>query len=232
MFYMHGGGFVFGCSEDTDYITRRLCLENDLVVISINYPLAPEAVFPLALDSCMQVMREVCRAQTHWNIDSKAVYVAGDSAGANLAAAVALQMKASGMTAAGLLMLAPWLDMHVESYESYNLLAPTGIVYDSPFIGYARAAYVSFSEWKNPLVSPIHCEPAQLPPSLIIIGTDDPFFDQAVSFEKAASKNGCAHIELVPYEGMPHCFYSLPGLFTEEEDCYKRIVPFIRKFVR
>ncbi len=46
MFYMHGGGFVVGCSEDTDYITRRLSYDNQFMVVSINYPLAPESPFP------------------------------------------------------------------------------------------------------------------------------------------------------------------------------------------
>ncbi len=233
MFYMHGGGFVIGCSEDTDYTTRRLCLDNDLVVISINYPLAPETVFPIAMDSCLQVVEQVCQADNVWQVDSSKVFLCGDSAGGNLAAGMALQLMDSGdsrMTITGLVMLAPWLDMHVELYESYNLLAPTGIVFDAAFIGYARGAYVSFSDWTDPLASPIHCSPARLPPTLIIAGTDDPLLDQSVTFEANARQAGYKHIQLKQYEGMPHCFYSFPGLFAdEEEDCYNCIKDFVAK---
>jgi len=49
---MHGGGFVVGCSQDTDYITRQLSHQSQAIVVSINYALTPEAHFPQALQQC------------------------------------------------------------------------------------------------------------------------------------------------------------------------------------
>lgn len=227
MIYLHGGGFVTGCSEDTDYTTRRLCIDNDLAVVSINYPLAPEFVFPQALTACVQVCQWLFSEGDQHGLDMSRVFLGGDSAGGNLAAAIALQMQAQGELLTGLIMLAPWLDLHVESYESYNLLAPEGIVYDAAFIGYARGAYVRHSDWTSPLASPIHCAPARLPPTLVIVGTADPLVDQAVRMHALANNAGLSHIQLVTYEGMPHCFYSFPGLFQEEDDCYRRIRDFV-----
>src|ERR1700722_17708062 len=54
--YMHGGGFVVGCSEDTDYVTRKLCNDLQAIVVSVNYRLAPETTFPGALDDCEKVL--------------------------------------------------------------------------------------------------------------------------------------------------------------------------------
>jgi acetyl esterase len=228
LLYMHGGGFVIGSSEDTDYTTRQLCLSNGLTVISVNYRLAPETVFPGALDDCLQVFDWAIERSDELGFDASNIFLAGDSAGGNLAVSLAsrLHQKATHLT--GLILLAPWLDMRVEAYESYNRLAPTGIVFDAAFMGYARAAYLKFEDWGNPLASPILCDPGELPPTIILVGTDDPLVDQAVSMGERARDNGCKNIEIVEYEGMPHCFYSFPHLFDEERDCYQEIARFVR----
>src|SRR5262245_51479123 len=53
--YVHGGGFMVGRSEDTDYMPRRICADNNVAVVSINYRLAPEWPFPAGLDDCLAV---------------------------------------------------------------------------------------------------------------------------------------------------------------------------------
>lgn len=126
-------------------------------------------------------------------------------------------------------MLAPWLDMAVESYESYNHLAPQGIVFDAAFIGYARAAYVGYEEWLNPLVSPIHAPLKDLPPTLVLIGDQDPFIDQVRLFDKRAKEAGISNIKTVTYCGMPHCFYSFPDLYKEEKDGFETISQFLKQ---
>lgn len=231
LLYMHGGGFVVGCSEDTDYITRRICLENNLVVVSINYPLAPESVFPEALNRCLDVERELRCNVDSFRIDFERLLLCGDSAGANLAAGVALRLGESGTPAAGLIMLAPWLDMNVELYDSFNRLAPDGIVYDAAFVGYARGAYVLHADWNNPLASPIYCDYSSLPPALLLAGTADPVFDQSRAFVTRAQETGSRSVELATFDGMPHCFYSFPGLFVETDECFERIEEFIQSLI-
>jgi acetyl esterase len=151
--YMHGGGFVVGCPEDTDYITRRLCADNNCVVISVDYPLAPETMFPGALNVCVEVLRAIVE-QPMDNCDPARVFIAGDSAGGNLAVGVAMAAARVGRPVSGLILLAPWLDMNVEAYASFNSLAAHGVVFDAPFIGYARAAYALPHEWLDAQVSP------------------------------------------------------------------------------
>lgn len=225
MLYMHGGGFVICSSEDTDYITRMLCHTNQMVVVSINYRLAPEVVFPGALNDCKQVLDWVVDKSNLLDVDGGSIYLAGDSAGANLAAALAQTYKA----AKGLIMLAPLLDMAVESYDSYNRLAPQGIVFDAAFIGYARAAYVGYEEWRNPLVSPIHAPLKDLPPTLVLIGDADPFIDQVLLLDKQAKEAGISTIKTMTYCGMPHCFYSFPDLYKEEKDSFETIAQFLKR---
>lgn len=105
----------------------------------------------------------------------------------------------------------------------------TGIVCDAAFLSYARAAYVGYEEWSNPQASPLFCDLRHLPPSLVIIGTEDPFVDQVLELTRKAREQGCDQIEAVIYKGMPHCFCSVPGLYDEQMECYERIAEFVHK---
>jgi acetyl esterase len=229
LLYMHGGGFVIGSSEDVDYTARQICKLTGLTVVSVNYRLAPETVFPGALHDCLQALDWAIERSADLALNTSSIFLAGDSAGGNLAASLALLLKQRQRTLAGTILLAPWLDMHVEAYESFNRLAPQGIVYDAGFIGYARGVYARFEEWENPLVSPIFCNLQELPPTIVLVGAEDPLVDQSIQLSEIARDAGCNHIEFVVYEGMPHCFYSFPSLFDEEKDCYKRISLFVKQ---
>lgn len=227
LLYFHGGAFVVGSTEDVDYIARRICFDNSVTVISINYSLAPEHMFPSALHDCLSVYNWSTENASDLGIDASRVYLAGDSAGGNLAAALSLQLHKQGRDAQGLVMLAPWLDMYVEKYDSYSRSAYDGIVMDAAYLGYARASYAKFDEWTNSLVSPQMASIEDFPPTIALVGTEDPLHDQVVGFgEKAKSRNR-QDIEIVVYEGMPHSFYQFPGLFEQENDCFEQIARFL-----
>ncbi|CAM6006254.1 unnamed protein product [Sphagnum balticum] len=227
--YMHGGGFVVGCSEDTDFITRKLCLSNNMIVISVNYGLSPETIFPGALTDCEEVLKSVVRDSEKLSLDPEQIYIAGDSAGANLALGLFQKVALHQPHIKGLILLAPWLDMEVEQYDSYNRLAPDGIVFDAAFIAYARAAYTRFEEWKNPLVSPLFCKLQDLPSTIVLIGTADPLLDQSLALDQKAKLNNCSQIEVHTYAEMPHCFYSFENLYLEEALCFEQISRFISR---
>ncbi len=227
LLYMHGGGFVVGCSEDTDYITRMLCRSNNIVVVSVNYRLAPETVFPGALDDCERVLQSLLTYAERYSIDPDVVFLCGDSAGANLAASLSHRLGKSTAAPKGLILLAPWLDMELESYSEYNRLAAKGIVFDAPFLAYARAAYTDFDKWTDPFVSPIGIPPGVMPPTIVLTGSADPLVGQTLKLNRNALNAECTHIQTVVYEGMPHCFYSFPNLFAEEQDCFRQIAEFV-----
>jgi len=185
--YMHGGGFVVGCSEDTDYVTRMLCQSNKAAVLSVNYRLAPETIFPGALIDCERVLELAISESTAFGNDSRPIYLAGDSAGANLAISLYLRLQKNRALVKGLILLAPWLDMQVENYDSYNRLAPTGVILDAAFLSYARAAYVGFEQWKDPSVSPLFSNLTDLPPTIVLSGTEDPLVDKAFALKQRAT---------------------------------------------
>jgi acetyl esterase len=94
--YFHGGGWVIGTIETHDATCRMLARESGAAVLSIGYRLAPEHPYPAAADDCFEA---TCWAATHADqlgIDGARVAVAGDSAGGNLAAAVAIMARDAG----------------------------------------------------------------------------------------------------------------------------------------
>ena len=88
--YFHGGGWVHGDLEMVDVPCRALCRHGGCVVISVDYRLAPEHKFPVPLEDCYAATRYVAEHPTEFDVDPGRLAVGGDSAGGNLAAAVAL----------------------------------------------------------------------------------------------------------------------------------------------
>ena len=88
--YMHGGGWVLGGIETHARVVRELALRADVAIVFPHFSLAPEARFPVALEQCYRALRWIEAHGAEHRIDAGSIAVAGDSAGGNLAAAVAL----------------------------------------------------------------------------------------------------------------------------------------------
>uniref|UniRef100_A0A672MAY9 Arylacetamide deacetylase-like 4 n=1 Tax=Sinocyclocheilus grahami TaxID=75366 RepID=A0A672MAY9_SINGR len=87
--YFHGGGWMFGCIDDYNEVCQYISLESDTIVVSVGYRLAPEHRYPAHLDDCEVVTRHFLSiAATDFGVDPRRLAVGGDSAGANLAAAL------------------------------------------------------------------------------------------------------------------------------------------------
>jgi len=216
--YCHGGGFMVGCSEDTDYMTRRLCAAAGVVVVSVNYRLAPEWPFPAGLDDCLEVYRWARSHADEIGGDPRRVGVAGDSSGANFAAALPLRARDHGLPLPDAAVLfGPVVDFRFEEYESFERLAVTGVVFDAAFLGFARGAYCRYAEWNHPHVSPIRGDLRGYPPALIVVGTQDPLVSNCMAFAAALRKAGGTATELFVCDGMPHGFYFWPGVFPTQE---------------
>ena len=216
--YCHGGGFMVGCSEDTDYMTRRICSVAGVVVVSVNYRLAPEWPFPMGLDDCLEVYRWARLHAHEVGGDPRRVGVAGDSSGANFAAALPLRARDRDLPSPDVtVMFGPVVDLRFEEYESFERLALTGIVFDAAFMGFARGAYCRYAEWQHPHVSPIRGDLRGYPPALIAVGTHDPMLSSCQMFAAALQACGNPGTELIVCEGMPHGFYFWPGVFPKQE---------------
>jgi acetyl esterase len=228
MLYVHGGGFTVGRSEDTAYITSRFAAELGMVVVSVNYRLAPEWPFPAGLDDTVAVYRWLREHGGKCGGDSAFVAVAGDSAGGNLAAALPLRLRDEGLSRPdAVVLMCPITDFVVEKHESFERLAPLGIIYDTAFVGFIRGAYlVHHRNWTHPYASPIYGDLSDYPPTVVVAGEADPIVDDNRAFVAALRLAGC-EVALHVAEKMPHGYYFFPRLLPAGEGAFAAVSRFL-----
>jgi acetyl esterase len=226
--YFHGGGFVLGDLDTHDRISRRLCRAANALVVSVDYRLAPEHRFPAALDDCMAV--------THWLADHAAelrgdrdrIAVAGDSAGGNLAAAVAVASRADdGPRLAAQVLLYPVIDAacatpsFVQNAEGYLLTAAAMRWFWDQYLGPDGDPD---SGYASVLRAP---DLGSLPPALVITAEFDPLRDEAEAYAEHLREAG-NDVTMHRYDGMIHGFVGMDALVDEADTAMAEIGAFLR----
>jgi len=120
--YFHGGGWVVGDLDTSDWLCRSMFLAADYTVFSVDYRLAPENKFPTPLEDCYQATRWIAENGYESYADASRLAVGGDSAGGNLAAAVCLLARHKGSPAISYQLLVCPVTNHsfdTDSYEKY-----------------------------------------------------------------------------------------------------------------
>jgi acetyl esterase len=227
MVYVHGGGFTVGTAGDTAYITSRIADETGMLVVSVDYRLAPEWPFPAGLDDILAVLAWLRAHAGEIGGNPDLIAVGGDSAGGNLAAALPHKARDAGVRPPeAAILLCPITDFNVEQHESFERLAPLGIVYDTAFVGFVRGAYVvHHALWSHPHVSPALGDLAAYPRTLVVAGEVDPMIDDNRAFVDKLRAAGRA-ATLVVGPRMPHGFYFFPHLLPEGEAAFAAIKAF------
>ena len=210
LMYFHGGGWTIGDVDTHDVLCRQLAVGARCVVFSVDYRLAPEYPFPAALDDCLAATRYV--AENAAKLKIRGVAVAGDSAGGNLAAAVALAARdAGGPAIAFQLLIYPATDQRLAtpSHERNG----QGYLLTRDAITYFRRAYLpndkDWADWRaSPLLAKSH---ASLPPALVITAGFDPLLDEGRAY---ADKLRAAGVEVAyrEFADMVHGFILFGGV--------------------
>jgi acetyl esterase len=206
----HGGGFVLGSLDTNERLARDLCRQTDSIVLSVGYRLAPEHTFPAAHDDAFESFVWVRQAQKAGRLPGVPVWVAGDSAGANLAAAVCLMARSRGLALpAGQLLFYPVTDVSKMDTESYRLFA-AGYLLTKADMEWFRSQYLATDEQRfDPRVSPL-VEPdlAGLPPALVLTAGKDVLRDEGEAFAGRLKDAGVA-VELHRFSGLVHGFVQM-----------------------
>lgn len=203
----HGGGWVIGDIETHDNMARSICRDCSAVVVSVDYRLAPEAPFPAAVDDALAATRWVGERLADFG-GSDRLAVAGDSAGGNLAAVVAQQLRDSGgPQLAGQLLVYPAVDVtgeypsRTENAEGYFLDVPTMAWFINH---YAAEAAVH----EDPRLSPLRGDLTGLPPAVVVTAEYDPLRDEGEAYAEALSRAGVP-VEVKRFDGMIHGFFDM-----------------------
>lgn len=208
--YYHGGGWVLGTIETHDATCRALANASGAAVLSIGYRRAPEVPFPGPFDDCHDALVWAHDNAATLGIDPARLAVAGDSAGGNLAAAVAIRLRdAGGPALRHQLLIYPVTDADFTraSYAENgagNYFLSTAMMgwFWQQYLGYRPDGHV---EGATVLRS---ADLSGLPPASVVMAEYDPLRDEGVAYAQALHAAGNAvHSEVVP--GMVHGFFSM-----------------------
>jgi len=202
----HGGGFVIGRPEQDDHICRYIAATADCVVINVDYAVAPQRQFPVAVNQAYDVASWVAENGPAGGWDGTRLAVGGHSAGANLTAAVCRTARDRGTFTPRLQIIdsAP-LDQLADPATKQSLIAKPLLT--PQLMRIFTAAYVPDpADRAHPLVSPgIADDLAGLPPALVITAENDRLRDEGDAYAKALEAAGVPVTHRV-FEGVDHYF--------------------------
>lgn len=207
--FFHGGGHVIGSLNSHDLVARNLCADSGYLVISVDYRLAPEHKFPAAPEDCYAATKWVAENTRQLAVDPERIVVAGDSAGANLAAVVAMMAReAGGPKIAYQLLVYPVADFACDT-PSYATYAEGAGILTAAGMEWFRDHYLNGPEdradWR---AAPLRADDfSNLPPALVLTAECDVLHDEGVALAEALAAAGVV-VEHRDYPGMMHGFYS------------------------
>jgi len=175
--YFHGGGWVTGSVATHDGFCRRLAHEARCRVLSVDYRLAPEHPFPAAAEDAVTAARFVLSHAEEFGMDPERIAVAGDSAGGNLSAVIALETARDARRPRLQVLIYPALDLTC-STESYRTFA-TGYYLTRKTVDWFRGHYVGDGDVRDPRISPRFSVPVSDVPALIYTAGFDILRDEA-----------------------------------------------------
>ncbi len=220
LLYAHGGGFAIGGIAACDHICRRLAAESHAVVVSVEYRLAPEHRFPGPLQDCEDALDWLLTQG--W--DNSRLIVGGDSAGGNLAAALALRLRDRGTPLAGQLLIYPAVDLTQSGTGVRNYRGP-GITPDEAT--FCADVYVGDGDRSDPYCSPLLADHTGLAPALVLVVEYDPLREEGLAYAARLLEKGVP-TTLIDVPGHVHASLSLPVLYDGIDDLYARMSAFVR----
>jgi acetyl esterase len=213
--YLHGGGWVL-CDLDThDGACRRVANRVGAVVVSVDYRLAPEHKFPAGLSDAHAATLWAAANADRLGIDDSRLAIAGDSAGGNLAAAVATMTRDRGDVALAFqLLVYPVVDnSHRRNTYPSKTENATGYRLTTAAMEWYRLHYLERDEHgEDPLASPIRTRDlAGLPPACIVTAEFDPLRDEGEAYGRALARAG-VDVTVHRAPGMFHGFFNMDAL--------------------
>jgi acetyl esterase len=209
--FIHGGGYVIGDIDTHDDQARLICAEVGAVVYSIDYSLAPENPFPAGALDCVAALKHVVAIIEELGGDAARIAVAGDSAGGNLSAGVAIAAKELGIPLKAQLLIYPGTDFdpdgdfpsRVDNAEGYFLTADDMLWFRDQYLpdhtDTARASVLH------------HGDLTGVAPAIIATAEFDPLRDEGEAFATALEKAG-VRVIAKRFDGMIHGFFGLSHL--------------------
>ncbi|UVM63549.1 alpha/beta hydrolase [Pseudomonas sp. B21-010] len=206
--YFHGGGWVLGDFPTHERLVRDLVVGSGAVAVFVNYSLSPEAGYGVAIEQAYAATKWVAEHGEEIKVDGKRLAVAGNSAGGNIAAVVALMANEKGAPVLrSQVLLCPVTDANFDT-PSYKEFA-NGYFLTKDLMVWFWDNYTRDAEARKQIyASPLQATTEQLkglPPTLIQTAEFDVLRDEAEAYGRKLDAAG-VHVKLVRYNGMIHDF--------------------------
>ncbi|MEZ5923848.1 MAG: alpha/beta hydrolase [Hyphomicrobiaceae bacterium] len=203
--YFHGGGWVAGSIATHEMLTAVIAVETGAEVVSVHYRRPPENAYPAAFDDCVEAVRWVADFRDVLSVDADRIVVAGDSAGGNLAAAVAIASRdGRAPEIRGQALIYPVLDVDVDR-PSYRNACDPFLLRDS-MIYYWNAYLQGRLQTNDPFAVPMRVPSfSGLARAYVLAADHDVLLDEAVDYAERLAAAGVA-TELRIVEGTMHGF--------------------------
>ena len=231
---IHGGGHVIGAPEMNDAQNVAWCEHLNLVIVSIDYRLAPEAPHPASLYDCYAGLAYLIEHANELKLQSRPIGVAGESAGGGLAAALAIFARDHGQSPIAFqLLIYPMLDDRSGSLNPPGTMTGEFIVTPEDNRFFWRCLLGTDPGGPNVsfLAAPARCpDLAGLPPTFIAVGELDLFRDENMAYAQRLLSAGVS-TELHVYPGAYHGFHIVPNSTPArrlEEDCLQALQRWLR----
>jgi len=211
--FFHGGGWVIGNLETHDVVCRKLAHEGEMIVMSVDYRLAPEHRFPAAVEDAVTATKWLAANAKALGVDASRLVVGGDSAGGNLAAVVSLDARENGPRLAGQLLVYPATDFsrkhpsHSEPETSILLTHTVVTWFMNNYLGDA-----DINDWR---ASPARARTlADLPPAYVLTAGADPLRDEGDEYAARLKEAGVA-VTYRHFPGQFHGFFTMGKLLNQ-----------------
>jgi acetyl esterase len=212
--YIHGGGWTIGDLDTHDVLCRSLCLQADIVVVSVDYRMGPEHKFPAAYDDTVAAFNWTVQYANELGIDATRIAIGGDSAGGNLSAAACLGLRGLAVQPAFQLLIYPATIMWPDTTSFHT--NGKGYMLTKESIAYYTENYLrnrdDAKDWRaSPQLAQSH---AGLPPAFVMTAGFDPLRDEGLMYADALSKAGVS-AQYICFERQIHGFITMGRVMQE-----------------
>ena len=227
--YIHGGSWVSGSLAGYRAFLSRVSQAAGAVVLSVDYRLAPEHIFPAGLEDCVQAYQWMRENGPEGKGPAGASYLMGDSAGGNLALATLLKVRDSGLRLpVAVIAISPATDFTCGSPSLISRAAVDPIINPLILPALIPVYLGTKTQPTHPYASPLFGDYSGMPPLLLQVGDAEVLLDDSTRLAKHAAAQGC-EVTLDVWDGMPHVFQGFAPFLPEASEAIAKIGMFIRQ---
>jgi acetyl esterase len=225
--FFHGGGWVIGNIETHDVVCRKLAHEGELLVLSVDYRLAPEHKFPAAIDDAITATKWAADNAKQLGIDASRLMVGGDSAGGNMATVVSLAARdSSGPKLAGQVLIYPGTDFAMKTASHSD--PTTSILLTHSVIRWFKDHYLGNADINDWRASPARAKTlAGLPPAYVLTAGGDPLCDEGDEYA-AKLKEAGVPVAYRHFAGQFHGFFTMGKLLNQANVAVTEIATWLK----